>query len=57
MLTILVSLLDLNIVAAANSVIVTSAFSSILFNFFYYNRGSNYITIPYRSTTVGALIG
>jgi hypothetical protein len=29
-------------------VIVTSAFSGILFNFFNYNRSSNYITEPYR---------
>ena len=37
--------------------IVTGAFSSILFDFFYYNRGSNYITEPCRSTTVDLLIG
>jgi len=37
--------------------VLTAAFSGILFNFFYYNRGSNYITTPSRSTTVGALIG
>jgi hypothetical protein len=43
----LVSLPDLNIVAAVDSVIVC-AFSSILFNFFYYNLGSNYIIKPYR---------
>jgi len=36
---------------------VTAAFGGILFNFFYYNRGSNYIIIPYRSTTINALIG
>src|ERR1700733_4206996 len=46
---ILVSLLDpdFKVVAAIDSVI-TSAFSSILFNFFYYNLGSNYITKPCR---------
>ena len=37
----------LNIVTTANSIIV-GAFSSILFNFFYYNLGSNYITEPCR---------
>jgi len=44
------------VVAAINGV-VTAAFGGILFNFFYYNRSSNYITTPSRSTTVGALIG
>jgi len=44
------------VIAAVNSVI-TAAFSSILFDFFYCNRSSNYIIIPYRSTTVDALIG
>ena len=45
----LVSLLDIafKVVAAVNSV-VTSAFGGILFNFFYYNLGSNYITKPFR---------
>ena len=28
--------------------VIASAFSSILFDFFYYNQGSNYITEPYR---------
>ena len=48
-LAILVSLLDpdFKVVTTINGV-VTSAFSSILFNFFYYNCGSNYITEPYR---------
>jgi hypothetical protein len=46
-LAILVSLPDLNVVAAINSV-VTSAFGSILFDFFYRNYSSNYITKPYR---------
>src|ERR1700722_17983585 len=43
--SILVSplVLDFKIVTTVNGVI-TSAFSSILFNFFYYNCGSNYIT-------------
>ena len=38
---------NLNVVATANGVVV-SAFGSILFDFFYYNCGSNYITEPYR---------
>ena len=52
----LVSLLDPNfkVVAAVNSVI-TGAFSSILFNFFYYNYGSNYIIEPYRKYYSGFL--
>jgi len=54
--SILVSLPNLKVVAAVNSV-VTSAFGGILFDFFYRNLSSNCITIPYRSTTVGALIG
>ena len=47
--TMLVSLLnpDFKVVAAVDGV-VTSAFGSILFNFFYYNLGSNYIIKPYR---------
>jgi hypothetical protein len=44
------------VVATVNSV-VTTALGGILFNFFYYNRSSNYITTPSRSTTVGTLIG
>ena len=45
----LVSLLDpdFKVVATVNG-IVTSAFGGILFNFFYYNYSSNYITKPYR---------
>ena len=45
----LVSSLDIafKVVAAVDSV-VTGAFSGILFNFFYYNLGSNYIIEPYR---------
>ena len=35
------------VVATINGVI-TSAFNSILFNFFYYNLSSNYIITPYR---------
>jgi len=54
--SILVSPPILKVVAAVNSV-VTTAFGGILFDFFYCNRGSNYITTPYRSTTVNALIG
>jgi len=44
------------VVAAVNGVI-TTAFGSILFDFFYYNRSSDYIIIPGKSTTVDALIG
>jgi hypothetical protein len=47
---------DPKVVAAVDSV-VTAAFGGMLFNFFYRNRGSNYVTIPYRSTTVDTLIG
>jgi hypothetical protein len=54
--TILVSSPNLKVVAAVDSV-VAGAFGGILFDFFYRNRSSNYITTPYRSTTVGALIG
>jgi uncharacterized membrane protein YeiH len=43
----LVSLLVLKVVTAVNSV-VTSAFGGILFDFFYHNYSSNYITEPYR---------
>jgi hypothetical protein len=46
-LAILVSSPNLDIVAAVNGVVVC-AFSGILFNFFYCNRSSNYITKPYR---------
>ena len=44
---ILVSALVLKVVATVNDVVV-NAFGSILFNFFYYNCGSNYITEPCR---------
>jgi hypothetical protein len=53
---ILVSPPNPKVVATVNSVI-TATFSSILFNFFYYNRSSNCIIIPYRSTMVDILIG
>jgi hypothetical protein len=46
----------LKVVAAVNSV-VTTALGGILFNFFYYNRSSDYITTPSRSTIVDILIG
>jgi hypothetical protein len=46
----------LEVVAAVNGV-VTATLGGILFDFFYRNRSSNYITTPGRSTTVGALIG
>ena len=35
-------------VVALNVSVVVAAFSSILFNFFYYNYSSNYITEPSR---------
>jgi len=44
------------VVAAVNGVI-TAALGGILFNFFYRNHSSNYVTIPGRSTTVDMLIG
>jgi len=47
---------DPKVVAAVNSV-VTAALGGMLFDFFYRNYGSDYITTPGRSTTVGALIG
>jgi len=55
---ILVSLLSLDpkVVTAVNGV-VTSAFGGILFNFFYYNYGSNYITKPCRKCYSGFLNG
>jgi hypothetical protein len=53
---ILVSPPNPKVIAAVNSV-VSAAFSSILFNFFYCNRGSNCVITPSRSTMVGALIG
>ena len=45
----LVSSLDIafKVVTAVNSV-VTSAFGSILFDFFYYNYSSDYIIKPYK---------
>ena len=47
MSAILVSPPNPKAVAAVNSIIV-AAFSGILFDFFYYNYSSNYITEPYR---------
>jgi hypothetical protein len=44
------------VVAAVNS-ILTATLGGILFDFFYRNRGSDCVTTPSRSTTVGALIG
>ena len=44
---ILVLVPVLNIVTTANSVVVAT-FSGILFDFFYHNYSSNYITEPYR---------
>ena len=46
-LLILVSPLVPKVVTAVKGV-VTGAFGGILFNFFYYNYSSNYITEPYR---------
>ena len=43
----LVSPPNLKVITTNISVIV-AAFSSMLFNFSYYNRSSNYITEPYR---------
>jgi hypothetical protein len=43
----LVSLPNLNIIAAVDGVVVC-AFSGILFNFLYYNYGSNCVIKPYR---------
>jgi len=37
--------------------VITATLGGMLFDFFDYNYGSNYITIPGRSTTVGTLIG
>jgi len=54
--SILVSPLILEVIATVNGV-VTTAFGGILFNFFYRNRSSNYITTPSRSTIVDTLIG
>jgi len=54
--SILVLLPNPKVVAAVNG-LATGAFGSILFDFFYYNYSSNYITTPYRSTMVDALIG
>jgi hypothetical protein len=53
---ILVSPPNPKVIATVNGV-VTTAFGGMLFDFFYRNRGSNYITIPSRSTMVDALIG
>ena len=53
---ILVSPLMPKVVIAVGGVVV-SAFSGILFNFFYYNYSNKYIIKPYRSTTVNLLLG
>jgi hypothetical protein len=50
----LVSLLVPKVVTTVNSVI-TGAFSGILFDFFYYNYSSNYITKPYRKYYSGLI--
>ena len=54
MLLIVVSPLVPKVVVAVNGV-VTSAFSGILFNFFYYNPSSKYITEPYRKYYSGLI--
>ena len=41
-------------VVAANINVVVAAFSGILFDFFYRNYGSNYITEPYRKYYSGS---
>jgi hypothetical protein len=46
-LAMLVSSPNLDIIATVNGVVVY-AFGGILFDFFYYNRSSNYIIKPYR---------
>ena len=46
--------LDSKVVTAVNGV-VTGTFGGILFNFFYRNLGSNYITKPYRKYYGGFL--
>ena len=48
--------LDFKVVATINSV-VTGALGGILFNFFYCNLSSNYITEPYRRYYGGFLNG
>ena len=53
---IIVSPPNLKVVATIDGVI-TGAFGGILFDFFYYNYSSNYITNPYRNTIVKLLIG
>jgi uncharacterized membrane protein YeiH len=53
---ILVSPLIPKVVAAVNGV-VTGAFGGILFDFFYRNYSSNYITEPYRKYYSGLIIG
>ena len=45
---------DFKVVATIDGV-VTSAFGSILFDFFYYNLSSNYIIKPYRKYYGGFL--
>ena len=55
-MAILVSPLDLDFkVVTAIDGVITSAFSGLLFNFFYYNFSSNYIIEPYREYYGGFL--
>jgi hypothetical protein len=55
-LAMLVSSPDFNVVAAVNGVVVC-AFGGILFDFFYHNRGSDYITKPCRKYYSGLVNG
>ena len=43
-----VVVIPISVVVNALSCIIVGAFSSILFDFFYYNYSSDYITKPYR---------
>ena len=54
MSAILVSPPKPKVVAAVNSVVV-AAFGGMLFDFFYRNRSSNYITEPYRKYYGGSI--
>jgi len=56
MFTILVLLPNPNIVTAVNGIVAT-AFGNILFNLFYYNLSSKYITSLIGNTIVDLLMG
>jgi len=53
---ILVSPPNPKVVAAINGVVTSYLGGIVLFNFFYYNRGSKYITEPYRKCYGGLVI-